>query len=121
MHGLKHYPLRAEIVILSSHAVIVIGSTYSGLSVRVRILSTSKVKSVLRLQDFLDVGLRIENKEKAPKASLEGRRICTDNTKSPGLPLFQPQSFNSQGGEGVICDSIELKFSSREARGISYA
>jgi hypothetical protein len=77
-----------------------------------------KVKCLLRLKDTLDLGLRIETEDKATKAAMEGSMLCNGDTKCPGLPLFQPQAFSSEEGDAVVCDSIELKFSSIEARSI---
>jgi hypothetical protein len=80
-----------------------------------------KVKCLLRLKDTPDHGLRIETEDKATKAAMEGSMLCTDDNKYPGLPLFQSQAFNSEEGDAVVCDSIELKFSSVEARRIHHS
>jgi hypothetical protein len=85
------------------------------------ILTPRKVRSFLQLKDLSNFGLRILTRESASKASMEGRRLCTDESKYPGLPLFQSRSFSSQEGDVVICDSVELRFSSEDARGIQYS
>jgi hypothetical protein len=85
-------------------------------------LTTSKVKSYLKLVDLPNFSLRIETREPARAASMEGRRLSTDDATYPGLPLLQLSSFETRNKEGekVICESIELRFSSKEARGLYY-
>jgi hypothetical protein len=85
-------------------------------------LTTSKVKSYLKLVDLPNLSLRIETREPARAASMVGTRLSTDEATYPGLPLFQPSSFETQNREGekVICESIELRFSSKAARGLYY-
>jgi hypothetical protein len=121
VHGVREYPLRAEIALFSDNGLTVVGSKHClGILSSGGYLTTSIVKSYLKLKDLPNSGLRIETREPASAASLQGRRLSSNEAAYPGLPLFQQSSFDShQEGEKVICDSIELKFLSIDARGIN--
>lgn len=55
---------------------------------------------------------------------MEGKRLSIDSDPSayPGMRLFQKKPFESnQEGERVICDYIELIFSTKIARGPTFS